>query len=64
VTVTGPASTATVTSTITGTPSPTPTNCVAKWGQCGGVGYTGPTCCKPGSTCQKFHDWYSQCVAI
>ncbi|KAL1595532.1 hypothetical protein SLS59_008169 [Nothophoma quercina] len=35
---------------------------VAKWGQCGGNGYTGPTGCASGSTCQKQNDYYSQCL--
>lgn len=26
--------------------------CVKLWGQCGGSGYTGPTCCEEGSECQ------------
>ncbi|KAH6914435.1 acetyl xylan esterase [Coprinopsis sp. MPI-PUGE-AT-0042] len=39
-----------------------PGNCAAKWGQCGGQGYTGPTCCASGSTCTKSNDWYSQCL--
>ncbi|KAJ4362809.1 glycoside hydrolase 61 [Neurospora sp. IMI 360204] len=33
-----------------------------KWGQCGGNGWTGPTACVSGSTCQKQNDWYSQCL--
>jgi cellulose 1,4-beta-cellobiosidase len=33
----------------------------AKWGQCGGNGWNGPTTCKEG-TCKKLNDWYSQCV--
>ncbi|KAF9053391.1 hypothetical protein BJ165DRAFT_1383810, partial [Panaeolus papilionaceus] len=37
-------------------------NCVAKYGQCGGQGYTGPTCCPSGSTCTKSNDFYSQCL--
>ncbi|RPA71581.1 glycoside hydrolase/deacetylase [Ascobolus immersus RN42] len=35
---------------------------VAKWGQCGGIGYSGPTSCVSGSSCQKINDWYSQCL--
>lgn len=26
-------------------------NCASVWGQCGGNGWTGPTCCASGSTC-------------
>jgi acetylxylan esterase len=39
-----------------------PGNCAAKWAQCGGQGYSGPTCCVSGSTCTKSNDWYSQCT--
>lgn len=35
---------------------------VAKWGQCGGSGFTGCTTCAAGSTCSKINDYYSQCV--
>ncbi|PGH26755.1 exoglucanase-6A [Polytolypa hystricis UAMH7299] len=37
-------------------------NCVAKWGQCGGSGHSGPTCCESGSTCNAQNEWYSQCI--
>jgi len=33
--------------------SPGSEECAATWGQCGGKGYTGPTCCEKGSVCQK-----------
>ncbi|KAF3106711.1 hypothetical protein TWF706_003222 [Orbilia oligospora] len=33
-----------------------------KWGQCGGVGWTGPTACVDGSTCQALNPYYSQCL--
>ncbi|PKS12360.1 hypothetical protein jhhlp_001660, partial [Lomentospora prolificans] len=36
--------------------------CAAKWGQCGGQGWTGATCCVSGSTCQASNQWYSQCL--
>ncbi|KAK3401517.1 cutinase-domain-containing protein [Sordaria brevicollis] len=54
-------------STPTQPTNPTPTqpstgNCAAKWGQCGGQGWTGPTCCQSGSTCQASNQWYSQCL--
>ncbi|EJD54138.1 hypothetical protein AURDEDRAFT_53162 [Auricularia subglabra TFB-10046 SS5] len=32
------------------------------WGQCGGIGWNGPTTCVSGSTCVKQNDWYSQCI--
>ncbi|KAF3039596.1 hypothetical protein E8E12_009379 [Didymella heteroderae] len=34
---------------------------VARWGQCGGKGYTGPTECAAGE-CKVQNDWYSQCL--
>jgi len=34
---------------------------VAKYGQCGGIGWTGSTVCVTGSTCVKANDYYSQC---
>ncbi|KAF1964741.1 hypothetical protein BU23DRAFT_547168 [Bimuria novae-zelandiae CBS 107.79] len=37
------------------------TGTVAKYGQCGGKGYTGATSCVSGSTCKVQNDWYSQC---
>jgi hypothetical protein len=35
---------------------------VAKWGQCGGQGWTGCTTCAAGSTCRAQNQWYSQCL--
>lgn len=34
---------------------------VARWGQCGGKGYTGPTTCASGE-CKFQNEWYSQCL--
>ncbi|KAF3161892.1 hypothetical protein TWF106_001053 [Orbilia oligospora] len=34
----------------------------SKWGQCGGIGWTGPTACVSGSTCQSLNPYYSQCL--
>ncbi|KAG9079128.1 hypothetical protein FS749_008799 [Ceratobasidium sp. UAMH 11750] len=34
---------------------------VPLYGQCGGIGYTGPTTCAEG-TCTYSNDWYSQCL--
>ncbi|KAK4164708.1 family 5 putative carbohydrate esterase [Cladorrhinum sp. PSN259] len=36
-------------------------NCAALWGQCGGQGFNGPTCCSQG-TCKAANNWYSQCL--
>ncbi|CAA7271097.1 unnamed protein product [Cyclocybe aegerita] len=45
-------------------PPPAPTQppapqapAVPKWGQCGGIGWTGGTTCVAGSTCQRQNDW-------
>ncbi|KAE8452272.1 hypothetical protein EG329_000972 [Mollisiaceae sp. DMI_Dod_QoI] len=35
---------------------------VAKYRQCGGQGYTGPTACVAGSKCTVVSQWYSQCL--
>ncbi|KAK2015653.1 family 10 glycosyl hydrolase [Colletotrichum eremochloae] len=50
----------TPTATAPGT-SPTPSG-AAHWGQCGGIGFTGPTTCVSPYTCVKVNDWYSQCI--
>ncbi|KAJ3052313.1 hypothetical protein HK097_006541 [Rhizophlyctis rosea] len=54
--------TTTVRTTTTTTRTVAPSNCAAKWGQCGGQGWTGPTCCQSGSTCKFSNNWYSQCL--
>jgi len=63
----GPAPVDPVQPTTTTAPisSPTPTYTqpvvgVAKWGQCGGMGYSGSTTCE-NSRCVKVNDYYSQC---
>jgi hypothetical protein len=53
--------------TITKTVRPEATNgatakCIKKWGQCGGIGFNGPTCCEPGLTCREMNKYYSQCM--
>ncbi|PKS08681.1 hypothetical protein jhhlp_004734 [Lomentospora prolificans] len=32
------------------------------WGQCGGIGWTGPTTCVTGTYCKHYNDWYFQCI--
>ncbi|KAF9267961.1 endo-1,4-beta-xylanase C precursor [Marasmius fiardii PR-910] len=32
------------------------------WGQCGGIGWTGPTTCVSGSSCVVSNAYYSQCI--
>ncbi|KAJ3130529.1 hypothetical protein HK098_000094 [Nowakowskiella sp. JEL0407] len=40
--------------------SPQSGNCQPIYAQCGGMTYTGSTCCAS-SSCVKINDWYSQC---
>ncbi|KAH6695437.1 exoglucanase [Plectosphaerella plurivora] len=47
---------------VTSASPPPSTGTVPKWGQCGGLNYSGPTQCVAGSTCTKSNDWYSQCL--
>jgi len=56
-----PSSTSSAPATTSSAP---PASCtpVAKWGQCGGIGYTGCKVCVAGSTCTYNNDWYSQCL--
>ncbi|KAG8938635.1 hypothetical protein FRC04_008133 [Tulasnella sp. 424] len=70
-TTTTKAQTTTTTTTTTTAPTTTTTTttttsnggtCSAKWGQCAGSGWTGPTCCQSGSTCTYNNYWYSQCL--
>jgi hypothetical protein len=41
-------------------PTGSPT-CATLYGQCGGNGWSGPTCCQSG-TCKASNEWYSQCT--
>ncbi|KAJ9631820.1 hypothetical protein H2203_000220 [Taxawa tesnikishii (nom. ined.)] len=53
------------TTTAAAAPAPTPATgsaTAARWGQCGGNGWTGPTTCASGSTCQVQNPYYSQCL--
>ncbi|VBB73143.1 Putative Glycoside Hydrolase Family 61 [Podospora comata] len=54
------------TTLVTSTRAPVatqPAGCaVAKWGQCGGNGWTGCTTCAAGSTCNTQNAYYHQCV--
>ncbi|KAJ7222190.1 glycosyl hydrolases family 11-domain-containing protein [Mycena pura] len=52
-----------VTTTTPAPPSSTGGACAAHWGQCGGVGWTGATCCVSGTTCQVGNAFYSQVVS-
>ncbi|KAI3343130.1 putative endoglucanase [Ustulina deusta] len=54
------------TTTTTSVSSPTTTSSPAAtqshYGQCDGIGYSGPKTCATGYTCTKMNDYYSQCV--
>ncbi|KAI9286527.1 1, 4-beta cellobiohydrolase [Umbelopsis sp. AD052] len=45
-------------------PSVLAQSCAPAWGQCGGTGWTGATCCQAGWTCvgQAGNPYYSQCL--
>ncbi|KAJ7598678.1 hypothetical protein C8J56DRAFT_914678 [Mycena floridula] len=54
-------------STTPSAPTTTPTTpstgqTQSKYGQCGGIGWTGPTVCAAGSTCKVSNPYYSQCL--
>ncbi|KAJ1566445.1 hypothetical protein HK096_001432 [Nowakowskiella sp. JEL0078] len=36
--------------------------CQALYAQCGGIGWTGSTCCVSGSFCSVLNPYYFQCV--
>jgi len=36
--------------------------CSDHWEQCGGINWTGPTCCKNGYVCHEYNPWYFQCI--
>ncbi|EJD43892.1 glycoside hydrolase [Auricularia subglabra TFB-10046 SS5] len=55
-------STPTTTSSVPTSTAGPPGCTSAKWGQCGGIGWTGCTTCAAGSTCTKQNDYYSQCL--
>ena len=56
---TGTTTTTTTSSTSTSTGSGTGS---AEWGQCGGIGWTGPTTCQSPYTCKFLNSYYSQCL--
>jgi len=59
---TSPAGGGTPTTTATTPPTSTGGACAAHWGQYGGQGFVGPTCCVAGTTCQAANAYYSQCL--
>ncbi|KAI1264238.1 carbohydrate-binding module family 1 protein [Xylariaceae sp. FL1019] len=42
--------------------TPTSGSGAAQYGQCGGIGWTGPTTCSSPYTCKVINSYYSQCV--
>ncbi|GAM40115.2 swollenin Swo [Talaromyces pinophilus] len=38
------------------------TSCAAQWAQCGGSGFSGPSCCESGSSCTSLNSYYYQCT--
>ncbi|KAK8042377.1 glycoside hydrolase family 61 protein [Apiospora phragmitis] len=54
------------TSTVASVPTSNPGSgdgcSVARYGQCGGSGFSGCTACASGSTCSATNEYYSQCV--
>jgi acetylxylan esterase len=59
-TSTSKATITTITSTVASTTPPGATQ--VHYGQCGGIGYTGPTVCVAGTTCTYSNAYYSQCL--
>ncbi|KAF3930327.1 Endoglucanase-4 [Dactylella cylindrospora] len=60
-TTTTTVSTTTIRST-TSAPATTGGVSVPKYGQCGGIGWSGATVCASGSTCSVINPYYSQCL--
>ncbi|KAF9457081.1 Oligoxyloglucan reducing end-specific cellobiohydrolase [Collybia nuda] len=52
------------TTTTTTSAGPTGTAPAGAYGQCGGIGWTGPTTCVTGYKCTYSNDYYSQCIPV
>jgi len=62
-TTTAPGSTSTGATSTTSSATATSTGAAAaKYGQCGGIGWTGATACVSGSTCTMVNTYYYQCL--
>ncbi|KAJ7622299.1 concanavalin A-like lectin/glucanase domain-containing protein [Roridomyces roridus] len=48
---------------VTPTPTPTQVPGATLWGQCSGIGFTGPTCCPSNTTCTLLNVYFSECIA-
>jgi endo-1,4-beta-xylanase len=60
--VTVTTTTTTTTATSTTSSATTTSTGAARWGQCGGNNWSGPTTCVSPWTCTYVNDWYSQCL--
>ncbi|KAH8124082.1 non-ribosomal peptide synthetase [Trichoderma asperelloides] len=58
-----PGSSSTRPSSTTTSTAPSGSGTQSLYGQCGGIGWTGPTACQPPATCKKQNDYYSQCLS-
>nr|Q5ZNB1.1 RecName: Full=Endo-1,4-beta-xylanase D; Short=Xylanase D; AltName: Full=1,4-beta-D-xylan xylanohydrolase D; Flags: Precursor [Talaromyces funiculosus]CAG25554.1 endo-1,4-xylanase D [Talaromyces funiculosus] len=54
--------TPTASSSTTSATTTSATSGAAHWGQCGGIGWSGPTICVSPYTCQVLNPYYSQCL--
>ncbi|KAF8324031.1 hypothetical protein DL93DRAFT_2123645 [Clavulina sp. PMI_390] len=59
---TGTTTTTKGTTTTTTSATSSATGTAALYGQCGGIGWTGPTVCVSGATCTYSNAYYSQCL--
>ncbi|KXS21428.1 carbohydrate-binding module family 1 protein [Gonapodya prolifera JEL478] len=57
-----PLSSTSNTKTTTKSITVTPSACALLYYQCGGINWSGPTCCKTGSHCVVQNPYYSQCI--
>merc|ERR1719326_2300330 len=46
------------------TSNPDDGSCAVAWAKCGGLGWTGATCCEAGYYCEKETEWYSGCKPV
>ncbi|OBT70253.1 hypothetical protein VE03_00028 [Pseudogymnoascus sp. 23342-1-I1] len=62
-TTVAPTTLATSTTTAAATTSTAARVCTGHWGQCGGLGWTGPTCCQDEGEwfCEVANTWFSMC---
>jgi hypothetical protein len=56
------ATTTTTTTTLVASTTSSSGTTQTLWGQCGGVGWAGPTVCASPATCKEQNEWYSQCL--